>query len=101
MKNQKISSKLVSSPAKNEPIFIEIVNHRRFLKERVHSSKEASLLVLHQQATVATKNFDGEHYFRVLHEMVGFYIRLEVRLMLACCPNEQRIKSTSCIEQMY
>lgn len=32
--------------------------------------------------------------------MVGFYIRLEVRLMLAC-PNEQRIKSTSCIEQMY
>ena len=33
--------------------------------------------------------------------MVGFYIRLEVRLMLACCPNEQRIKSTSCIEQMY
>ena len=55
--------------------------HRRYLKERLHSSssKDASEYHLHQQNPVSTKYFDGEHYFRVLHEMVGFYIRLEVR----------------------
>jgi hypothetical protein len=52
------------------------IKYNRYLKERLHS-KEASLHILQQQATVAAKNFDGEHYFRVLHEMVGFYIRLE------------------------
>ena len=52
--------------------------HRRYLKERLHSSssKEASA---YQQHPASTQSFDGEHYFRVLHEMVGFYIRLEVR----------------------
>lgn len=61
--------------------------HRRYLKERLQSSstKEASAYhLLHQQNPVSTKTFDGEHYFRVLHEMVGFYIRLEVRWHFFC-----------------
>ena len=55
--------------------------HRRYLKERLHrsSSKDALEYHLQQQNPVSTKTFNGEHYFRVLHEMVGFYIRLEVR----------------------
>jgi len=53
--------------------------HRRYLKERLHrsSSKDALEYHLQQQNPVSTKTFNGEHYFRVLHEMVGFYIRLE------------------------
>lgn len=82
-----LKKRVCGSPSANKSSWSNSIRyHRRYLKERLQSSstKEASAFHLLQQNPVSTKTFDGEHYFRVLHEMVGFYIRLEVRWHFFC-----------------